>query len=105
MRSIGKAADRPARARAAAAAAVAAIAAGVALVLRRMRPAADSEPAAPGQASWRCECGQAFRVSGAGRHQVFWLDGAAEADPVLGDRCPACERPLAPAEEPARAAA
>src|SRR5215210_2967574 len=47
--------------------------------------------------SWQCACGQRFRVSGLGRHRVYWLEGAREADPVLSERCPSCER-LLPAE-------
>lgn len=43
---------------------------------------------------WTCECGQAYRVSGEGRHRVFWLEGAAANDPVIGSVCPECEREL-----------
>jgi hypothetical protein len=41
-----------------------------------------------------CDCGQVFRVTGSGRHRVYWVAGAAEGDPVLGHECPNCERPL-----------
>ena len=41
-----------------------------------------------------CECGQAYRVSGEGRHRVYWLQGASANDPVIGDSCPECDREL-----------
>jgi hypothetical protein len=41
--------------------------------------------------TWTCACGTAFRVAGAGRHQVLWLADAPEDEPVLGDRCPSCD--------------
>jgi hypothetical protein len=44
--------------------------------------------------AWTCACGTRFRTVGAGRHQVFWLLDGPEGDPVLGDLCPSCERPL-----------
>jgi hypothetical protein len=44
--------------------------------------------------TYRCDCGQGFRVTGTGRHRVFWLDGAAEDDPLLTAQCPECERSL-----------
>jgi hypothetical protein len=59
----------------------------------------------PATRSWTCECGQRIRSTGAGRHRVHWLADAPENDPILGDRCPSCDRPL-PAEDaavPARA--
>lgn len=43
---------------------------------------------------WRCECGQDYLVSGQDRHQIYWLDGADQSDPVLSDHCPNCDRPL-----------
>lgn len=73
---------------------------GVAVLLRRggggLR---DRLPAAlrrggPGTESWRCECGQAYRVSGIGRHRVYWPAGAPETEPLLGNACVNCERPL-----------
>jgi hypothetical protein len=84
-------------------------AAAVAVALVRMRPAGlraalPSVPALPRrQASdgaaaepetFRCDCGQEFRVSGTGRHRVYWLAGAGEDDPVLSPQCPSCDRPL-----------
>jgi hypothetical protein len=44
------------------------------------------------QTEWTCACGQQFRVSGTGRHRVYWLAEASAADPVVGERCPACDR-------------
>jgi hypothetical protein len=75
------------------------IAAGVALglgvtagaVLVRRRRAAGQRSAV---SEWTCACGQRFRVSGIGRHRVYWIEDAAPDDPVVGDRCPACDRPL-----------
>ena len=43
---------------------------------------------------WTCECGQAYRVSGEGRHRVYWLEGASRSDPVIGTTCPECDREL-----------
>lgn len=43
---------------------------------------------------WHCECGQEYVVSGQDRHQIYWLEGADESDPVLSDNCPNCDRPL-----------
>ena len=54
--------------------------------------AKDAEPAA--REEWSCECGQEYRVSGAGRHRVYWLADADESDPVLSDTCPSCDRGL-----------
>jgi hypothetical protein len=79
--------------------------AGVAYALLRLRrgggrPAAGSGPAGAGGAGpaepqeYRCECGQAFLVSGAGRHRVYRLPEAPPSDPVLSPTCPRCERPL-----------
>ncbi|HEU4657386.1 MAG TPA: hypothetical protein VFR97_07665 [Capillimicrobium sp.] len=47
-----------------------------------------------GPQPWRCECGQRYRVSGEGRHRVYWVEDAPEGDPVLGTECVNCERPL-----------
>ena len=69
----------------------AALAASIAAAVRRRRAQADARP---GNADFNCECGQAYRVVGEGRHRVFWLPDAAEDDPVLEDACPQCERRL-----------
>jgi hypothetical protein len=90
---------------AAAAAAAAGIGGGAVVVARRRRTtmttgAGTRRPArrfgrrAPGPDTWTCACGTAFRVTGAGRHQVFWLAEAPEDEPVMGDRCPSCDRAL-----------
>jgi hypothetical protein len=57
------------------------------LTLRRRRGSPEPE-------TYHCACGQRFRVGGRDRHRVFWLEGAAEDDPVLSQRCPNCDRPL-----------
>lgn len=69
---------------------------GVALVLHRRRRSTSSTGSAGGSVSqeWTCECGQAFRVHGEGRHRVYWLPDAEPGDPLLDDRCPNCERQL-----------
>ncbi|MET0685747.1 MAG: hypothetical protein ABW060_10555 [Solirubrobacteraceae bacterium] len=46
------------------------------------------------QASYTCECGQAYRVTGVDRHRVYWPEGADRDEPVMGDTCIACDRPL-----------
>ena len=76
-----------------------AIAAGggsaVAIALSRLkRPDVTWRRRAPQPQTYRCDCGQGFRVTGTGRHRVFWLDGAAEDDPVLSPQCPECGRSL-----------
>jgi hypothetical protein len=60
----------------------------------RLRQAVGHDGAEPGTEEWTCECGQAYRVTGEGRHRVHWTAGAPEDDPVMGGRCVACERPL-----------
>ncbi|HEX2103707.1 MAG TPA: hypothetical protein VHF51_08645 [Solirubrobacteraceae bacterium] len=57
----------------------------------RARPPGSS---APEPQEYRCECGQTFLVSGAGRHRVYRLPDASPSDPVLAPTCPSCERPL-----------
>ena len=46
------------------------------------------------QPTYTCECGQAYRVTGVDRHRVYWPEGAGRDEPVLGDACVRCERPL-----------
>jgi len=57
-------------------------------------PGADEPARAEVDTTFTCACGQEFRVSGQGRHRVFWLADADASDPVIGTACPACERPL-----------
>jgi hypothetical protein len=80
-------------------------AAGAALLRRRRSEGADLRPA-PGSApsqepattvvnqDWSCECGQAYRVSGEGRHRIYWLPDAPVSDPVTDGRCASCGREL-----------
>ena len=70
------------------------------LLVRRRRSA--RREAGPVQ-ELRCECGQAFRVAGLGRHRVYWLPEAPESEPLMSDGCPECGRALP--VEPAAAAA
>ena len=77
-----------------------AIAAGggsaVAIALARLKRPEIARPRrrSPQPETYRCDCGQGFRVAGSGRHRVFWLEGAAEGDPVLAPQCPECGRSL-----------
>jgi hypothetical protein len=77
---------------------------GVAYALLRLRRPGGASGTAPrtGRAGelepppqeYRCDCGQLFHVSGAGRHRVYWLPDASPSDPVLSPACPECDRPL-----------
>src|SRR3712207_1868030 len=74
---------------------VAAVAAVVAFLLRRLRGgSADAPLADAGPQPFTCECGAEYRVSGEGRHRVYWRADASPQDPVMGGRCTECERPL-----------
>ncbi len=74
-------------------------------------PARESAGAPPSQEpaaevveeTFTCECGQEYRVSGEDRHRVYWLKDAEVSDPVLGQTCPNCDRPL-PHDHPTAAA-
>jgi hypothetical protein len=69
---------------------------GLAALRRRRRheaPATERTVIAEVEERYTCTCGAEYRVSGAGRHRVFWVVDASADDPVLEDRCPACERP------------
>jgi hypothetical protein len=77
-----------------------AAASAVAVALIRLRRPGSTGTAGAGRSdagrpeTYRCECGQEFRVSGTGRHRVYWLAGAPDHDPVLSPACPSCDRPL-----------
>jgi hypothetical protein len=71
--------------------------------LRVRRGPLARSPARPQPETFSWECGQDFRVTGSGRHRVYWLPDAPENDPILAGRCPSCDRPL-PREQEARAA-
>jgi hypothetical protein len=60
----------------------------------RLRTRRDDGPAPDEPATWSCACGQAFRMTGRDRHRVFWPESAGRDEPVLGGRCPSCDRPL-----------
>ncbi|HEU4976179.1 MAG TPA: hypothetical protein VFT50_13875 [Baekduia sp.] len=62
-------------------------------VLRRGVRGPGGAPTAA-HTTWTCACGQDIRSAGLGRHQVHWLADAPEDEPVLGDACPSCGRPL-----------
>jgi hypothetical protein len=77
--------------------AAAAAAAAVLTAVRRRRGAPGRRAGAAGAAAdetWTCACGAGFRVRGAGRHQVFWAEGAPEHEPLLEQVCPSCGRGL-----------
>jgi hypothetical protein len=64
---------------------------------QRLRPgsAGRGRTASPAvQETFTCECGQAYRVSGTGRHRLYWPEGAGERDALLTPECVSCERPL-----------
>jgi hypothetical protein len=81
-------------------AAVAAVAGVVGVLLSRLgrrgggKLQDDRRPEEAEEHTWRCRCGQEFRVSGEGRHRVYWLIDADPGDPVLDGRCPNCGRSL-----------
>jgi hypothetical protein len=88
------------------AAGVAVAAAAVALGARRRRRSRSTGrrvdrggPARAEPTYWTCVCGERFRTVGTGRHQVYWLADAPESEPLLGDTCPSCGRPLDVAAE------
>jgi hypothetical protein len=92
------------RARTVALALTAGAAGGVGIALARLkRPGAGSRRGSGQPEDYRCECGQRFRLTGTGRHRVYWLHDAAEDDPLLSPHCPACERPLPPMRSAAMA--
>jgi len=81
------------------------MAGAVAQRLRRRNPVEDAplgaRDVAPDDLSetvvereWACECGETYRVTGAGRHRVYWRSGAAVSDPVIDGKCVSCARPL-----------
>jgi hypothetical protein len=77
----------------------------VALVLRRRVRGRGHQRREPVLGErWQCECCQRFSVAGRDRHRIYWLEGAAQDDPVLDNRCPSCDRPL-PAQSGVAAAA
>jgi hypothetical protein len=46
------------------------------------------------ESTYACHCGQRFRISGRDRHRIYWLEGAAQGDPVVSGTCPSCDRVL-----------
>ena len=89
---------------------LAALTAGLAATVARRRrsdatpweaPRTEEPPEEPRMVT--CTCGTEYRMTGSGRHRVYWPADAPDDQPVLGDECPQCGEPL-PAE-PADAAA
>jgi hypothetical protein len=86
----------------------AAIAAAVGLAVAvRLRSARRDEAGAPSSSvapddpagevvdrEWKCDCGETYRVSGEGRHRVYWRGDATVSDPVMSGACVSCDRPL-----------
>ncbi len=66
-------------------------------------PPSQEPAAAVVEDTYTCACGQEYRVSGEDRHRVYWLKDAEVSDPVLGQDCPNCDRPL-PHDHPTAAA-
>ena len=83
---------------------LAALTAGLAATVARRRRGAAT-PWGSGDAHGRsgetrtvtCTCGTEYRMTGVGRHRVYWPVDAPDDQPVLGDECPECGEPL-PAE-------
>jgi hypothetical protein len=69
-------------------------------LLRLKRWRRSGAPAAAPE-TYRCACGEEFRVAGTGRHRVYWRAGAPDGEPLLEARCPSCDRPLGPDREAA----
>jgi hypothetical protein len=44
--------------------------------------------------SWQCVCGQPYRVSGLGRHRIYWPLDSPVDQPVMDGCCIRCGRPL-----------
>jgi hypothetical protein len=55
---------------------------------------ADPQVEDSGARRWQCQCGQAYRISGEGRHRLYWPEGAGERDAVMDGCCVNCRRPL-----------
>ena len=66
-------------------------------------PPSDAPAGEVVEHTFTCECGQEYRVSGQDRHRVYWPKDAEVGDPVLGQTCPECDRPL-PHDHPTAAA-
>lgn len=95
---------------------IALVGGALAAVLRRRRssgsaasgssPTPPSPPVSEAPASdvvtetWACECGQEYRVSGEGRHRVYWPAEAPVSDPTISGDCVKCDRPLPDEHEP-----
>ena len=62
------------------------------LIPAQERAARHGQPERP---NYCCECGHVLRVSGVGRHCVYFeLGDARSEDPVMNRVCPACGRGL-----------
>jgi hypothetical protein len=44
--------------------------------------------------TWRCTCGQTYRVTGLDRHRVYWPEGGGPRDVAIDGCCVNCGRPL-----------
>jgi hypothetical protein len=64
---------------------------------RRDHATGSTEP----EGRWTCACGAEYRVTGVGRHQVFWPADGDPRDAVMSKECPQCGRALARETEPA----
>lgn len=64
------------------------------LTAATVQPALPAKP--PSRPSYVCpECGHVLRVSGLGRHRIYFeLDDERLADPVMDRICPGCEHGL-----------
>ena len=63
-------------------------------IVRRAWPRHVTREEQPAREPWQCACGERYLVAGRDRHRIYWLEQAAESEPLLSGTCPACEREL-----------
>jgi hypothetical protein len=54
----------------------------------------DAEPSPAPERRWTCACGAEYKVTGAGRHRVYWPVDGDERQAVMSSECPNCGRSL-----------
>ena len=63
-------------------------------LLRRAAPRLATREQEPTREPWQCACGEGYLVAGRDRHRIYWLEQAAESEPLQADTCPVCDRAL-----------
>ena len=56
----------------------------------RLAAALPGRAGARADDAYRCDCGETLRMTGAGRHRIYWNGD----DALLENACPQCARPL-----------